>query len=98
MSGPSNVVAILFHSLSLTISITTSSPPVTPNDIRWSFTNSSSSVDLLSNSSEHYHLSPDLLTLTISNVSFTDEGKYQVMVSTTAGADSTEITVNVESM
>lgn len=97
--GSNNVTAVLSQSLIIAVSLSESSPPVRLADIMWSFTNTSGYTGSITNSSsENYQFSLDYLILTISDISFSDEGNYEVTVSTTAGNDSALIAVDVESM
>ena len=96
--GSSNLTAVISEPLTIAVSLSISSPPVTLADIMWSFTNASGYTVLINSLSEHHQFSTNLLTLKINDISYSDEGTYEVSVSTTVGNDSTVIAVDVQSM
>ena len=96
--GSNSLTAVISEPLTIAVSLSISSPPVTLADIMWSFTNASGYTVLINSLSEHYQFSTNLLTLKINDISYSDEGIYEVSVSTTVGNDSTVIAVDVQSM
>ena len=96
--GSNNLTAVISEPLTIAVSLSISSPPVTLADIMWSFTNASGYTIFINNSSEHHQFSTNLLTLKINDISYSDEGTYEVSVSTTVENDSAVIAVDVQSM
>ena len=71
-------------------------PPVSTENITWYFTGISGRTILsCSNHSERYNFSSNCLTLTISNVTASDGGLYEVFASTRAGNGSGKIILKV---
>ena len=71
-------------------------PPVSTENITWYFTGISGRTILsCSNHSERYSFSSNCLTLTISNVTASDGGLYEVFASTRAGNGSGKIILKV---
>ena len=97
INGQESVISVLNFSLILSFTIKNASPPVVYEDIRWSFKNSGGIFKTItSDSNPRYHFSSDLLTLTITDVRFSDEGEYKLTVRNAAGIDEETIAVDVE--
>ena len=82
-------------SIVLSFSITQAVPPVTPDNIVWTITNSSGTFDLGSGEGDNYVFSEDRLTLRIQRARRVDAGTYSVDVSNAVGTASAEITLMV---
>ena len=97
INGQESVISVLHFSLTLSFTIKNASPPVVYEDIRWDFKNSSGIFKTItSDSNPRYHFSPDLLTLTITDIAISDEGEYKLAVRSAAGIDEETITVDVD--
>ena len=97
INGQESVISVLHFSLILSFTIKNASPPVVYEDIRWRFKNSSGIFETItSDSNPRFQFSTDLLTLTITDVGFSDEGEYKLTVHNAAGIDEETITVDVE--
>ena len=97
INGSDNVIVLLNTSLLLSFTIYNASPPVRTNNIKWVFTPTNKPhVIITSTHNSHYKFTDNLLTLTIKNVTFDDEGIYQISVFNEAGYDVSKITVIVE--
>ena len=91
------MIVLLNTSLLLSFTIYNASPPVRTNHIKWVFTSTNKShVTISSTHDSRYKFTDDLLTLTINNVIFDDEGNYQISVFNEAGNDMANVAVIVE--
>ena len=97
INGQESVISVLNFSQTLSFTIKNASPPVVYDGIRWDFKNSSGIFKTItSDSNPRYHFSPDLLTLTITDIAISDEGEYKLTVHNAAGIDEETIAVDVE--
>ena len=88
-----NVVALIRNNVTLQFSIENASPPVSLEDIQWMFAGAELQED-----GEHVVFSASRLSVTITNLSLSDEGAYSLMASNPAGSDSATIMVDVQGM
>jgi len=91
-----STTAIAGRSITITFSISGDYPPVSPSDITWQFNSSSGTTTSISTAADsRYTFSDNRLSLTISNVSLTDEGSYRLSASNHAGNNSTTVMLTV---
>jgi len=91
-----STTAIAGRSITITFSISGDYPPVSPSDITWQFNSSSGTTTSISTAVDsRYTFSDNWLSLTISNVSLTDEGSYRLSASNYAGNNSTTVMLTV---
>ena len=86
-----NVIALIRNDVTLQFSIEAARPPVLLQNIQWMF----SGVELQEDG-DHVVFSADRLSVTITNLSLSDEGVYRLMATNPAGSDSAIITVDVQ--
>ena len=92
------LVAVVNQSVVISFTVYDASPEIT--NVVWTFVNSSGYSGLLypNSNSQKYIFSSDLLSVTISFVELSDEGKYSVMVENPAGSSSAVVTVDVQGL
>ena len=78
--------------MTLQFNITQDHPPVTPDDIVWTF----NGTKLNFNNSSRLTFSADRRSLTISRLNLSDEGFFTMTASNPAGSDTASIFVDVE--
>ena len=88
-----NVTALIKNDIILQFSIENASPPVLLEDIQWTFSGAELQED-----GEHVIFLVDRLSVTITNLSLSDEGGYSLMATNPAGSDSATIRVDVQGM
>ncbi len=86
------IVGVVGLSAVIQFIITMDQPPVTLEDIQWSY---GELVFSVSNSSRII-FSPDMLTLTIADISYKDEGTYTLSASNLLGSGSASIFLDVQ--
>ena len=86
----SPVIGLYTQLITLNVSIRDDSPTVLPEDIIWTF----DGVEIKESNSVLF--SQDRFSLTVTNLSISDEGVYSVAVSNPAGYDSTSIVLDVQ--
>lgn len=89
--------AIAGRSVTITFFISEDYPPVLASAITWQFTNSSGTTSISTAVDSRYTFSVDQLSLTISNISLTDEGSYKLLASNHAGNNSASAMLTVYS-
>jgi len=90
-----STTAIAGRSITIIFSISGDYPPVSPSDITWQFNSSSGTTRIITAADSRYTFSDNRLSLTISNVSLTDEGPYRLSASNYAGNNSTTVMLTV---
>ena len=78
------------QSVTLTFSIVDASPQVILDNIQWMFNDA-----VINNFTEHI-FSPDLLSLTLTNVQHSDQGYYSLTATNEAGTNTTSVFLEVE--
>ena len=84
-------LGVVNNSVTLMFRILDASPVVLPSNIEWDF-NGVALNDLVS----QYSFSADRLSLTISNLTHSDEGLYTLTATNEAGIDSASLFLNIE--
>ena len=87
------IIAVFRKDVHLQFLIENANPPVLPKDIQWMFAGSELQED-----GKHVVFSADRLSVTITNLSLSDEGVYSLMATNPAGSDSATIMVDVQGM
>ena len=85
------VIAVIRKDVYLQFLLENADPPVLPQDIQWMF----AGVELQEDR-EHVMFSSDRLSVTITNLSLSDEGVYSLTATNPAGSDSDTIIVDVQ--
>ena len=88
--GPSPIVGVVGSNVTLQFNITGDIPPVNSSDIYWFINGSSLRVN------ERFMFSTDRLSLTITDLSFHDEGSYHLTASNPAGTSNNSIYVDIQ--
>ena len=89
------VTGVLSSSVFLEFTITMDLPPVTEEDIQWSFVGVSG-LPLYINASSRLSFSPDRLALAIPDLSYDDEGTYTLLATNLLGSGSASIFLDVQ--
>ena len=81
------------NNIRLQFVIEDANPPVLPEDIQWTFAGADLRED-----GEHVVFSADRLSVTITNLSLSDEGDYSLTARNPAGSDSASIIVDIQGL
>ena len=94
------VTGIEGQSIPLIFRITNDDPLVQVNNIQWELSSASGTVNIteLSMTDEHYQLSEDRLSLTVSQISSAHHGTYTLFATNEAGTRSNSIILVIEGM
>lgn len=85
-------------SVVLSFSITTGFPPVSSEGIQWLFQLRKGAVmDITLSTDPRLSYSPDRLSLTLTGITYFEEGVYTVIASNAAGSGNASILLNIES-
>ena len=90
-----NPLGVVNQSVTLTFSIVDASPQVILDNIQWMFNDT-----VINNFTEplllEHIFSPDLLSLTLTNVQHSDQGYYSLTATNEAGTNTTSVFLEVE--
>lgn len=84
-------LGVVNNSVTLIFRILNASPVVLPSNIEWEFNDV-----VLNDTNSQYSFSPDRLSLTISNLTHSNEGLYTLTATNEAGVGSANIFLNIE--
>lgn len=85
-------IGVFSRNVTLVFDIIAANPPVTLSNVIWEFNGLP-----LEAQSESVKFSPDKLSVTLSNLTFSNEGDYKVTVSNPAGSSSDSIHLDIQS-
>ena len=95
------MTTVIRKNVTLSFIVTRDNPTIRPKNITWLFTSSltpNTTRVLTVDVDSRYSFSRDRLSLTIRNVTLTDDGEYQLVAVNLAGNDSDYITLSVNGM
>ena len=104
MAGPpkivfaseSPVLGLVKGNIAVTISIKNASPIVRPENIKWMFQNNTGLNAVILEENTRYHFTANHQSLTLKNITHTDEGNYSIQATNEVGSDIVSITLEVE--